>query len=117
LKDLKGEIDLFSLSFQIIFGMSEWKSITKKERPKIHHMGRDKALEYEKKMNIDGLAKTLLSERCVSLQEDGYRFYRVIKGDLSAELSSSKEPGGFDYIICPIGNYWGDSAVFAKEIM
>ena len=79
------------------------------ERTDRGHMSADEAKRLRSDLNIWNLDRALLSLESRTLQDQGYRFDRVIKGDNMLELNVGEQ------FIEIEGNQWGDVAVFVKK--
>ena len=95
-----------------------WTTVVNKKKIKRSHrketqkyIDKKTALRYQKDSNILGLASLLLSTESRNLQEDGWYFFTVIKGDLPLPSDTEDEK----YISLPVHNKWNDMAVFCKK--
>jgi hypothetical protein len=86
--------------------------VTKKMGSKDRRMTHEKALNYQKTHNIKNLVKVLLSIEARNLEEDGWRFLKVIKGDESISL---EEKDGNEYTTLSIPNEWKDIALYSRK--
>ncbi len=105
--------------------MSGWVTVEKKKRPKAKHLTRQKALALQHDLDIAGLAKILLSIESKNLQDEGWRFDRVLRGNIVEDQTGSPatrkiEPPPvsdvFEYTWLPVSNKWGDQALFSRKI-
>ena len=91
--------------------ITEWVTVSKKDR-RDKRMTRDRAINYQRSHNIKNLAKVLTSIETRNLEEDGWRFYCVLKGDASEDDLHKKE--GVEYTYIPVPNEWQDKAYFCR---
>lgn len=89
-----------------------WVVVTKKPASKDRRMTYERALNYQKVHNIKNLVKVLLSIEARNLEEDGWRFIRVIKGDESFSLDGD---GDNEYTILSIPNEWKDMVLYSRK--
>ena len=75
-------------------------------------MSEEKAFEWQRKLDIAGLAKTLLSQESKNLQADGYRFLSVLKGseDATPHIPSDTEATHYEWL--PVQNKWNDICLY-----
>lgn len=100
-----------------------WVTVEKKKKLKPKHLTRQKALVLQHDLDIAGLAETLLTVESKNLQDEGWKFDRVLRGTFDDPL----EPGNrkiepppvsdvFEYTWLPVPNKWGDQALFSRKI-
>lgn len=86
----------------------EWQN-TKKKRDTRNYMRYAEAERLGKSLNIVGFADAMVSQESRQLQDQGFQFDRVLKGN---EESSAV---GDDAVALPINNKYGDSLVFVMK--
>ena len=96
----------------MLMDKKDWVVVTKKVGSKDRRMTYDRAINYQKFHNIKNLVKVLLSIEARNLEEDGWRFLKVIKGD---ETVPPGEKDGTEYTTLSIPNEWKDIALYSRK--
>jgi len=101
----------------------EWHVVTRKKSKsgkKDQRMTYERATNYQRSLNIKNLAKILMSVEARNLEEDGWRFYKVLRGGETEEVLPKKnrtsvgESKALEYVHIPIPNEWQDRAYFCR---
>ena len=86
----------------------EWVQVQGRKKKAL--FSKEKAMFFQKKLHIDLLAETLLSEQCAQLFMDGWRFVRVFRPQDFDQLPQTE-----NYVTIDIENEWGDRILFRKN--
>lgn len=96
----------------------DWTVVQQKARVKPKYITREKALTFQRELDIMGLAPLLMSIESRNLQEDGWSFEGIMKKDNEAifvlgNVKKKKIPTK-SYITLPVENKWEDQALFSR---
>ena len=100
---------------------SSWQVVAPKKRVKQKHVKKEKAMQLQRDMDIEGLAEVVMSIESKNLQEDGWKFEGVTKGDIQGNsfFGLNGVAKNFSdllvYTTLPISNKWLDRAVFSRS--
>jgi len=81
--------------------------IPKKKRDNRNYIRQNNARDLEKTLKITGFAEAMISAKSRHLQDQGYVFERVLKGDETRSLGEGE-------VAVPIENKYGDALIFVK---
>jgi hypothetical protein len=93
-----------------------WTTVgAKKKRDTRHYIRTHEADEVEKKLNIIGLSRALLSKESRALQDEGWKYERVIRGNDARDQNLDTD---YDFMRrMPIeGNPYGDEVLFMMPV-
>ena len=93
----------------------DWFVVSRKKSKsckKDQRMTHERATNYQRSLNIKNLAKILMSVEARNLEEDGWRFYKVLRGGETEDVFPKKNH--MEYVHIPIPNEWQDRAYFCR---
>lgn len=73
-----------------------------------------KAYQLQKSLDIAELAKTLTSEESRKLEEQGWRYCKVLKEVKDASRDIEIRSKRYEYFTMPVGNKYGDYVLWSK---
>ena len=90
-----------------------WTNVNRRQRllPTHKVVSESKAAELERHLNIDGLRDAFASARWIRLQQNGWKFDMVIRAQDPQNIPSDTN----SVFTTPVGNGWGDTAVFRRR--
>ncbi len=91
----------------------EWKTISKKKKSSSPMMG-ENAIRLQKQLHIDCLVDTLMSQTSLQMQQDGWKYIRVIKPSDCYKVPKSTTK--MEYFLLDIPNEWGDNILFRRYL-
>ena len=88
-----------------------FKTVTKKQKRDTRHYIREREADaLEKSMKIAGLSRALLSPESRALQDQGFKFDRVLRGNVPEDQAMDTDTR------LSINNKYGDEMVFIKPL-